>query len=314
MINQTKSYFYYPTNVVLVDDDKEFLKEMCSNLNEQGDKLVKTFFEPKRVLSYLKSQSGIYENYQKYLERVNLIETDIDGKDKITRINFERICALPHDKGRYNEISVIAADLFMPQMNGIDFFKEIKDTPIKKILLTGNADYKLAVDAFNDGIIDKFIIKEEEGMQEKLFESISSFKGKYFQEFSETLLQVFDKGIKKTIQYNFAFSSWCAGHKISEYYQCDSNGSCFGLDENWETHWLLICSEKEALEYVAIAENFEETCPALNELKSNKRLLFFLTEADKQFPPASWGKNMFPIRGDFVVDNEKYFYSFVSEK
>lgn len=45
---------------------------------------------------------------------------------------FNNIYKLSHDKKRYNELPVIIVDYFIPQMNGIDFFKEIKDIPAKK--------------------------------------------------------------------------------------------------------------------------------------------------------------------------------------
>lgn len=163
-------------------------------------------------------------------------------------------------------------------------------------------------------MIDKFIIKEENGLEEKLFEVINNFKEIYFQEFSEILLQVFDKGIKKTIQYNLIFSNWYDKNKISEYYQLNSNGSCLGFDEKGKIYWLLISSNKKLLEYIEIAENSDEVSPGLKDLKSNKKLLFFLTEEDKQISPSSWKKRMFPIHYNFIVDNEKYFYSFVSGK
>lgn len=314
MSEQDSSYFYYPTTTIIIDDNKEFLRSISLSLNLQGNKLVKTFSDPKQALSYFKNQNNIYKNYQNYLEVIEGIELDSNDRDRISKINFNSIYTLPYDEKRYDEVSVIIADYLMPQMNGIDFFKKVENIPARKILMTGNADYKLAVNAFNEGLIDRFIVKDEDRIEKKLFKSTSIFKKRYFQEFSEVLLRVFDKGIKTTTQYSILFSAWCAENKIIEYYQCDSNGSCFGFDKKGKICWLLICSEKETLEYITVAEDSEEKFPALNDLKSRKKLLFFLTETDKQIPLSSWKKNMFPIHGDLTIDNEKYFYSIVSDK
>jgi len=311
MTDQESSYFYYPTTTVIIDDDKEFLDNLNLSLNLQDDKLVKTFLDPKQALSYLESQNSIYKNYQNYLEVINGIETDSDDKDKISKINFNNIWTLPYDEKRYSEVSVIVVDYFMPQMNGIDFFKKIKNILAKKILLTGNADYKLAVSAFNDGLIDKFIIKEE-GIEENLFESINTFKKRYFQEFSETLLHVFDKGIKKAPQYTSIAFIWRTKNKISEYYQYDGDGSCLGVDSTGSIHWLLICSEKDMHDYISIAEDSEEGSLIANELKLKTKLLFFFSDEEKLLPVQAWTKYTFPIHGDFKIDNDIYFYSFVS--
>ncbi len=313
MIDQESSYFYYPTTTVIIDDRKEFLDSLILSLNLQGDKLVRTFLDPMQALTYLENQNSIYKNYQNYLEVINGIETDSDDRDKISKIRFNSIYTLPYDKKRYNEVSVIVVDYFMPQMNGIDFFKKIKGVPAKKILLTGNADYELAVRAFNDGLIDNFIIKEE-GVAEKLFETLNSFKNSYFHEFSEKLLHVFDKGIMKAIQYTSIASVWRSKCKILEHYQCDGNGSCLGFDNTGAICWLLICSDKDMHNYINSAENADESSSISDELKLETKLLFFLTEKEKLLPVSKWEKHMFPIEGDFTINNEKYFYSFVQNE
>lgn len=313
MIDQERSYFYYPTTTVIIDDDDEFLTGLNLALKLQGDKLVKTFLNSNQALSYFKNQNNIYKNYQSFLEVVNGIEIDSDDRDKIFKINFNGIYTLPYNEKRYNEVSVIIADYFMPQMNGIDFFRKIKDIPAKKILLTGNTDYELAVAAFNDKLIDKFIIKEE-GIEEEIFESINVFKKRYFQEFSKTLLRIFDNGIKEASQYTSIASAWRAKYNISEYYQCDGNGSCLGFDNRGIIYWFLICSDKEMHDYINTAENVDENSLIPDELKLGTELLFFLTDKEKLIPISKWGKYKFPIKGDFTIDNEKYFYSFVSNE
>ena len=57
--------------------------------------------------------------------------------------------------------AVVMADMQMPEMNGIEFLKKAQaaapDTV--RLMLTGNADQKTAVDAVNDGHVFRFLTK-----------------------------------------------------------------------------------------------------------------------------------------------------------
>src|SRR5207253_10506440 len=62
------------------------------------------------------------------------------------------------DAGPY---AVVVADMQMPEMNGLEFLKKAQaaapDTV--RLMLTGNADQKTAVDAVNDGHVFRFLSK-----------------------------------------------------------------------------------------------------------------------------------------------------------
>jgi FixJ family two-component response regulator len=57
--------------------------------------------------------------------------------------------------------AVVVSDLRMPTMNGIDLLKKIKDLSpdTVRILLTGNADLRAAIDAVNEGNVFRFLEK-----------------------------------------------------------------------------------------------------------------------------------------------------------
>ena len=179
MKNYVESYFNYPSTVVIVDVNKEFLDDLSLTLKQNQHETIKAFLQSQKALSYLKKQNYIYKNYNQFLETFKAIELDADDRDVVSKINFKNILNLIYDKERFNEVSVVVADYSMPEMNGLEFFKQIKDIPAKKILLTDNNDYQLAVDAFNQGLIDKFILKKSD-MEDKLIESINELKNRYF--------------------------------------------------------------------------------------------------------------------------------------
>ena len=60
-----------------------------------------------------------------------------------------------------NEYSVVVSDMQMPEMNGAEFLKNVKDKSpdTVRIMLTGNADQQTAVTAINDSDVFRFLNK-----------------------------------------------------------------------------------------------------------------------------------------------------------
>lgn len=59
------------------------------------------------------------------------------------------------------EVSIVVSDYNMPDMNGLEFLKQVKtDYPhLLTIMLTGKADIEIAINAINEAGIHKFIQK-----------------------------------------------------------------------------------------------------------------------------------------------------------
>ena len=75
----------------------------------------------------------------------------------LTANNGEKGLSLLKD----HEVHLIISDQRMPGMNGIDFLKQIKiDFPqILTIMLTGNTEIEIAMNAINEAGVYKFILK-----------------------------------------------------------------------------------------------------------------------------------------------------------
>jgi two-component system, probable response regulator PhcQ len=75
----------------------------------------------------------------------------------LTAINGVTGLAILND----HDVHLVISDQNMPGMNGIDFLKQIKkDYPqILTIMLTGNAEIEIAMNAINEAGVYKFILK-----------------------------------------------------------------------------------------------------------------------------------------------------------
>ena len=73
-------------------------------------------------------------------------------------------------------------------MNGLEFCRNIQNLPIRKIMLTGRADTKLAVEAFNQKIIDKFLLKDvAEEIENTIYDALIEEQKVYFEKLSSSL-------------------------------------------------------------------------------------------------------------------------------
>jgi DNA-binding NtrC family response regulator len=60
-----------------------------------------------------------------------------------------------------HQVDLIISDLKMPEMNGIEFLKKVKerDSVPLRIMLTGHADLKSVLDAVDQGEVYRFLLK-----------------------------------------------------------------------------------------------------------------------------------------------------------
>jgi len=61
---------------------------------------------------------------------------------------------------RYALARTCVVDYAMPGNNGLNVLNNMLDWPGSRVLLTGQADEQIAVQAFNDGLIDQFVPKQ----------------------------------------------------------------------------------------------------------------------------------------------------------
>jgi len=174
---------FHPTTTILVDDVQSYLESLRQA--SPAEMPILPFLSPEKAIQHIRKENEITRaKFGEFLQ----ISTDTDRvvvgnrvtQDQIMRLsisNLNRKIELPE---RFDEISVIICDYQMPSMKGTDFFEQLGDIPQKRILLTGEADETVAVKAFNDGIIDKFLTKGRPGIIQELFGHMRRYQRDYF--------------------------------------------------------------------------------------------------------------------------------------
>lgn len=166
--------FYFPTQVVLLDDDPDFLEGISLMLNKNLS--FKLFQSAKDALQYVNQAhqhvnflQRCYTNY-----KTGPLESDSLSHIDIAKIHLEVLNGF-----RFQTCSTVVVDYSMPEMNGLEFLMAMKNPFIRKVLLTGQADMELAIKAFNQQLIDQFIDKHDPRLKQKLNATIASFQEQY---------------------------------------------------------------------------------------------------------------------------------------
>jgi CheY-like chemotaxis protein len=136
-------------------------------------------------------------------------------------LHVEQVCGIRCHPQRFLTPSVLVVDYSMPGMDGIQFCEAVRDLPCRKILLTGVADERVAIEAFNRGLIDRYVRKSDAHALDRLEAELTQLQEGYFLAQSEAL-----RMLLSLHDYSFANDPAICGlvrelgarHKIVEHY------------------------------------------------------------------------------------------------
>jgi len=174
--------YAHPSTIVIVDDSASFLRNL--ELLVPHGLLYKMFDDPSEAFAHLNNNT---DSNSLFRDAVSY-ERDYDSGITVF-INFDTIECAMMDVNRFNRPTVLITDYMMPMMDGLQLCENISNPLVKKILLTGQADQELAVDAFNKGVIDRFVLKSEANAATKVFEYAIELQSEYFASFQNEFLR-----------------------------------------------------------------------------------------------------------------------------
>lgn len=232
--------YSFPTTVAAVDDDAHFLESLAFSL---GRGLRCDAFEhPATALTALVNRDGQarIDHLLAPLEECDLAELPGDWTDRGVRLHCSHIVKVAADPTRHQDVSAIIADYDMPGLDGLSFFRALHSSAAKRILLTGKADERVAIQAFNEGLIDLFFMKHDPTIRNQLQAAIADAPQHYFRKLTRPLLPFFEA---RSFLHDPAFERYAAEqfalHGIVEHYLSlrPSGLLCF---DRQHTGWLLL--------------------------------------------------------------------------
>jgi CheY-like chemotaxis protein len=174
--------YRHPTTCLVVDDDTRYLESFA---HRYGDALLcATEPHPRAAIDRLKAQDAARaaSPYAANGQIAAVPDSLAEDGETLFRLETSSIVQIARSLERFAEVSVLVVDYSMPAMTGLELCRSIKGLPVKKILLTGKADDSTAVAAFNEGLIDLFMVKQDPRLSEKLTAEIGRLQTRYFAE------------------------------------------------------------------------------------------------------------------------------------
>ncbi len=276
---------YFPTEIILVDDNQAFLNNLKLELGDQ----VKTtaFNNPREALTYLKQKSSLGNEL---LEQYSEESIDYSGRSikKGQMVNLSGLHKEIYNIDRFKIVSTVVVDFAMPQLNGREFVQALGNSSYKILMLTGEADNPIAVELFNQGLIHQFILKAQKNYLEIVAQSIEELKIKYFLNLSQTLLASLGPNLGSILsdpgyieKYNELFKTY----HIVESYLLDDSGSQLLLNAEGEIFWLFVKTEED----MQMLEDFirdskKAPTDVMDAIKNKKKITHFFKSQESEHP------------------------------
>ncbi|MDF2868215.1 MAG: CheY-like receiver [Gammaproteobacteria bacterium] len=303
------SLCYHPTKVVLVDDNPDFIAAIKLEL---GKELRCSFYtNPLKALEFFKMYKP-----EPFTKRCFVTPSDEKSDHLFFNVDLRQIHKEVHVSDRFNEIAVVVIDYTMSRVDGLELSRQLKirHPNIRIILLTGEADHDLAVMAFNEGIIDKFIKKGSQDLSGLLIKNIRELEQKYFLILSQSIIDKMNGSSDKLYRLrdphiiNF-FNQLCREKAIIEYYLIDSNGSFLLIDNKGCPYWLALLSNQELYEFYEYAATEKAPQAVISALKDRQKMPFFYTDDDLTTPPSGWEDYLHPAQT--IPGTTTYHYTLI---
>lgn len=254
---------YFPSTALFLDDSHDFLLNFVLQLDERV--AYRIFDAPRKALDYIHNKGCALDLISQHClsEYTAAKQYSMLHQNKLVNLDMAPIYAEVYNPYRFAEISVVVVDYAMPGMDGLEFCRLIENSNIKKILLTGQADEKLAIKAFNEGLIHRYIKKSDVNAAQLITQSIYELQLQYFQAMSDIVMRMLSLSAprclydQKFVQY---FRKIVEEHHITEYYLIDHAGSFCMLDDDANVSFLIVKREEELRLYYdnAVANGVKE--------------------------------------------------------
>lgn len=234
---------FHPTTVVLVDDNVRFMESLSFGLHSLQVNF-KLFGSAKEALLWINANNSAVP----FSELLN--------SDEEVLPSFKQRMFSP---ARFEEVAIVIVDYDMPEMSGLEFCKGLQDGQIKKIMLTGVAGENIAIEAFNEDVIDRFIVKQDALALEKVIGNVEILQRDYFNAKAAYLQQ--DQMVHSYFPFleepafRVLFDEFFNQGNYVEYYVDTIPGGIWLLKGNGDTDFLAVQSESLCADQLVVARD-----------------------------------------------------------
>lgn len=311
--------FFYPTTVLMVDDDEAFLKAISLELS--NDYKTITFSNANEAVDYLtKKGTAIF--------RGRTVSTRL--KEGVFRFREEA-----YNPKRFEDVLVSVIDYDMPNKSGFDVMRHVGLADYYQrhehsyILLTAKKHGDFDKTFAEHTVVKNFISKSDENHFDLLLRGINRVSTLMFQGVSHEVASILAKDCDEQTNFlndtNFLpiFNAYLKEHEICEGYLFDKQGSLLFLDNHAKLYWLFVRNEKGIVNSIERAKQYGAPPSVINALETRTCILSLYEKEDfESRDHINWDSyllsaNLFKDHGTFTdVFNHcpsDYYYAFTQD-
>ena len=257
-----------------------------------------------------------HPNFARYFKDVSDMDlgSEVRFGDRLLRLQLSELRAVIDDRSRQQRVSVAVVDYDMPKMTGVEFCRAIRDLPVKTILLTGKAGLETAIAAFNEGVIDCFLQKQDQSVTYALRREIKRLQNEYFAEVSAPINSAMS--LQKPCFFldpSFVelFKEVAEKNDIVEHYVCASPPGVMMRDADGNESFLLISDADAMKTQCEAAETYSAPADMVQLLRTRKAHAWFPTQEGLYHPDyeSSWARFIWPAQ--VLPGSGAWSYSFI---
>ena len=260
--------YYHPTTVCFVDDNYAFLRSLSLDLPD--DWSFVSYLQPEEALAAVNAPQPLTP----LVDRCFSMDTS-NPNEPLIHFNLAALEQEIKLIDRFRRISVLLVDYAMPTMNGLEFCEQVKNKDIKKALLTGVADEKTAVAAFNSGIIDRYIPKASLATMSSVIPHVDALQQAYFKQYSSRLntnLALNPPAFMTDPLLHKYFSSLLREQRIVEFYLTGEPYGYLMLRADGSMIRLVVLSQAELNTQITLAQQFGAPQALVAQLQKGRQL------------------------------------------
>lgn len=256
-----------PGTIVFLDDDPDYLDMLALVIPEEWH--VRLFRRAQACINQLQQEPPLWEA-DAWTQQEMIEDARAGGAPLISQI----LRYWAERTQRYALTQVCVVDYSMPGMDGLQALSELVDWPGLRVLLTGQADEQIAVDAFNRGLIEQFIAKQTPDISRRLIETLGRLQatasGRYSQIWRSTLTQS-QNALLRVPSIARDLTEFVANRWV-EYVVIGRPFGVLGRDANGRVGWLQLEPMSGLGELAELAGAAGVSAASVTEIQKGKKL------------------------------------------
>jgi CheY-like chemotaxis protein len=302
MTELTLAPYYHPTTICFVDDNEAFLASL--ELELPGEWACRTFSDPESALAYLNEPNPL----PPLMDRCFSLQRESNAA--VIHLDLGLIEQEISHVDRFRRNSVLVVDYAMPSINGLEFCEALKDTHIRRAMLTGVADEKLAVQAFNAGLIHRFIPKQTDDPILAVHQFVEELVQEYFNQYTErlkTTLAIDPPAFLTDPDVAAWVRELMTENRLVEYYLVDDPPGLLMLKGSGQIWRLTILSQADREAQASLAARFGADTALTDALEAGDRAVFLTGMqpddyfGDEDFPWEELTQDAWQLSADWTV-------------